>query len=183
MEIILAIVVASAVIFFGALISMGNERQRRAIDSLREQTALWAIQDLRIKRESLGRNIHIDNPLSWLNKVITNELGNDIHLQIIEFMDEPSALVCKSTDINNIIVFSPISPATINQMKRKHRSKLRTAYNNPLFSLTRQVLIREVSILNGNMIFDLELSMVWEKLTNQQTPQMERLWIYIFPSR
>ena len=31
MEIILAIVVASAVIFFGALISMGNERQKEAV--------------------------------------------------------------------------------------------------------------------------------------------------------
>ncbi len=51
MEIILAIVVAAAVIFFGALISMGNERQRRAIDGLREQVVLWAVQDLKIKRE------------------------------------------------------------------------------------------------------------------------------------
>ena len=40
MEILLAIVVASAVIFFGALISMGNERQRKAIDGLREQVVL-----------------------------------------------------------------------------------------------------------------------------------------------
>ena len=39
MEIILAIVVASAVIFFGALISMGNERQRKSIDNLRDQLA------------------------------------------------------------------------------------------------------------------------------------------------
>lgn len=43
MEIILAIVVAAAVVFFGALISMGNERQRRAIDELREQVVMWAV--------------------------------------------------------------------------------------------------------------------------------------------
>lgn len=34
MEILLAIVVASAVIFFGALISMGNERQKTGIRQL-----------------------------------------------------------------------------------------------------------------------------------------------------
>jgi len=52
MEIILALVVAVAVIFFGALISAGNERQRKAIDGVREQIVLWAMQDLRIKRET-----------------------------------------------------------------------------------------------------------------------------------
>jgi len=68
MELVLAIVVVVAVIFFGALISMGNERQRKAIDELREQTALWAMQDLRIKRERLARDVRVDDPLSWLNK-------------------------------------------------------------------------------------------------------------------
>ncbi len=63
MEIILAIVVGVAVIFFGALISAGNERQRKAIDGLREQVVLWAIQDLRIKRENLACDVHVDDPL------------------------------------------------------------------------------------------------------------------------
>ena len=57
MEIILAVVVGVAVIIFGALISLGNERQRKAIDGLREQVVLWAMQDLRIKRESLARDV------------------------------------------------------------------------------------------------------------------------------
>ena len=63
MEIILAIVVGVAVIFFGALISAGNERQRKAIDGLREQVVLWAMQDLRLKRERLARDVHVDDPL------------------------------------------------------------------------------------------------------------------------
>lgn len=53
MEIILAIVVASAVIIFGALISMGNERQRKAIDIISEHLADWIRQDLKFKREGL----------------------------------------------------------------------------------------------------------------------------------
>jgi len=75
MEIILAIVVATAVIFFGALISMGNERQRRAIDDLREQTVLWAMQDLRIKREKLARDVRIDDPIGWLNRITVKSVG------------------------------------------------------------------------------------------------------------
>ena len=37
-------------VFFGALISVGNERQRKAIDGIREQASFWAEQDLRLKR-------------------------------------------------------------------------------------------------------------------------------------
>ena len=55
MDAVLAIFVLGAVIFFGALISAGNERQRKALDGIREQTALWAMQDLRLKREKLAR--------------------------------------------------------------------------------------------------------------------------------
>ena len=47
---IFAILVLGAVIFFGALLSIGNERQRKAIDGIREQASYWAEQDLRLKR-------------------------------------------------------------------------------------------------------------------------------------
>gem|GEM_PF-4667723 len=39
-------------IFFGTLISMGNECQRRAIDDLREQMMLWVMQDLRLNAKA-----------------------------------------------------------------------------------------------------------------------------------
>ena len=46
MELLLAVIVCASVIFFGVLISIGNVRQSRAIDNLREQITLWAIHDL-----------------------------------------------------------------------------------------------------------------------------------------
>ena len=70
MDAILAILVLGAVIFFGALISAGNERQRKALDGIREQTALWAMQDLRLKREKLARDVKVDDPIAWLNQVV-----------------------------------------------------------------------------------------------------------------
>ena len=73
-EIILALVVAVAVIFFGALISAGNERQRKAIDALSEQVVFWAVQDLRIKRERLARDVRVDDPLRWLNNLIAQNM-------------------------------------------------------------------------------------------------------------
>ena len=50
----MALVVVIAVLIFGALISLRNELQRKAIEGLREQAALWAVQDIKIKREKLA---------------------------------------------------------------------------------------------------------------------------------
>lgn len=84
MEITLAIVVASAVIFFGALISMGNERQRNAIDNLRDHISLWIMQDLRIKRERLAIDVSVDDPLGWINKIATKVCGIELNLHVME---------------------------------------------------------------------------------------------------
>src|SRR6266498_49493 len=98
MEEIIAIVVVAAVIFFGALISLGNERQRKAIDGLREQTVLWAMQDLRIKRTALERDVYVDDPLAWFSKTASKIVGSDLQLQVVEIFDNPSVLVCEASD-------------------------------------------------------------------------------------
>ena len=180
MEIILAIVVGIAVIFFGALISLGNERQRKAIDGLREQTVLWAIQDLRIKREILAREVQVNNPVDWLNKTTAKICGFNLNVQVIEFFDDLQALVCASADGTNQIIFSPFSPAEIRQIKRNKRSRLsQYSDRNPLLSMSRHVQVYELSVLNGGILFDLELPLAWKSLTNQDTENLERLWVYI----
>ena len=178
MEIILAVVVVFAVIFFGALISMGNERQRRAIDGLREQTVLWAMQDLRIKREKLTRDVKVDDPLGWINRIAAKGYGYDLNLQVTEFFDQPQALVCTSGDGGRVI-FSPLSSVEIRALKQSRKSKLGQYTNgNPLLDLPRGVSAYEVSVLNGGMMFDLELPIAWRALTGQAEKQIERLWIY-----
>lgn len=180
MELILAIVVAAAVIFFGALISAGNERQRKAIDGLREQVVLWAVQDLRIKREKLARNVEMTNPIEWLNKTITKAYGLNLNLQTIEFFDYPQALLCASADGRTKVLLSPLAPAEIQQVKRSRRSRLfQYGENHPLLSLTRRVPAYEFSVLNSNLLFDVELPLAWAGLTNQETSSLERLWMYM----
>ena len=179
MEIVLAIVVVMAVIFFGALISMGNERQRKAIDGLREQMILWAIQDLRIKREGLARDVRIDDPMAWLNKMFRKVCNLETGLQIVETFDGPQALVCAAISGNEKIIFAPASPSAIRKMMSEKRNQLsRYADRNPLFALPRNVNIYEISVLNGGILFDLELPIVWNKLTGQNVEQTERIWVY-----
>lgn len=182
MEILLAIVVASAVIFFGALISMGNERQRRSIDALREQTVLWAIQDLRIKRENFSRDLRVEDPISWLNIIATRVYGYDLKLQTVEAFDDPKALICVSGDGTRKVVFTPFSPNDIRIAKREKKNRLsHYAESNLLLVLPKGVTGHEISVLNGGILFDLELSLVWKSLTSQEVERLERIWIYSFP--
>ena len=179
MDIILAIVVSAAVIIFGALISRGNERQRKAIDALREQTELWAIQDLLIKRERMAREVRMNDPLAWLSRVATRASGVELTLQFVESYDEPRALLCIAGDQNSKILFSPLGEKEIQRMKNWKRSRLsRIGEANPLLSLPRKVTAYELSILNAGIMFDLELQLAWKELTGQSAGQLETIWMY-----
>ncbi len=180
MEIVLAIIVTAAVIFFGALISLGNERQRKAIDALREQAVLWAVQDLQIERERLARDVRVDDPLAWLNRTASKICGSGTNLQIVEVLDEPRALICVNGDRRGKVIFSPISPNEIRQSHRYKRSRLsQYSDRNPLHSLPQDRIVYEFSVLNCGILFDLELSLAWKGLTGQQTDRLERMWMYL----
>ncbi|MBN8655659.1 MAG: hypothetical protein J0M11_07980 [Anaerolineae bacterium] len=180
MEILLAIVVASAVIFFGALISMGNERQRRAIDSLREQVVLWAVQDLRMKRASLTRSVNVPNPLDWFNRIASDFCGYDLNLQIIESYEEPQSIIFASSGGNNKIVCTPLSPVDIRKMRKNKHNRLNSIANqNPLISLPQHAINYECSVLNRGILFDVELSLAWKGLTGKNFNSSGFLWVYI----
>ena len=178
MELLLALAVITAVIIFGALISIGNERQRRAIDELREQAVLWAIQDLRIKREQLARDVRVEDPLGWLNKVAANVVGRVLDLKVVETFSDPQVLVCESDSQSAKIFFSPLSPTEIQRMKREQRSRLSKLDDvSPLLYLSRNIRTRELNPLNGGLLFDLEFPIAWAALMGV-TPTGNSLWVY-----
>jgi hypothetical protein len=180
MEIILAIVVASAVIFFGALISMGNERQKKAIDGLREQVAKWAMQDLKIKRERIAREVRVDDPLRWLTMKFSKFCNLRGELQVVEFFDEPCALICTTSEREIKVVFSTLSLNEIQSIKKGKKNRLsQFTGNNPLLSLSKNVRVYEISVLSDDFLFDLELPIAWKGLTGQEIVEVERLWMYI----
>jgi hypothetical protein len=147
MEMILALVVVIAVIIFGALISMGNERQRRALDGIREQTALWASQDLRLKREKLAREVKVDDPVKWLNKVVAKACGGSLDLTVTEVYDTPQTLVCLDENSQRVVV-SLASPVEIRRMKRERKNKLlRVSNRHPLVDSPKKMEGVEISIL------------------------------------
>lgn len=180
MEIILAIVVASAVIFFGGLISIGNERQRRAIDNLHEQISLWSIQDLTIKRESLARDVRIDDPLLWLNEVTEKITGVKVNLQIIEKSADPQAILCSTNDSETKVLFCFTAPKELERMRKQTKNKLDVLNTHVLSQVPSKYYAYEATILNAGLLFDKELSLAWKALTGDLPSQTQKLWLLIF---
>ncbi len=182
MELLLALAVITAVIIFGALISLGNERQRNAIDELREQVVLWAIQDLLIKREHLAREVRVDDPMGWLNRIAAKSRGYDLRLQVVEAFEEPRALICTTGDGNGRVIFTPFSPVEILGIQKGKRGRLsKIAEQNPIMLIPRKATAYEISALNSGMLFDLEFPLAWNGLTKQRVTPIERIWMYIVP--
>jgi hypothetical protein len=178
MDAVLVILVLGAVIFFGALISAGNERQRKALDGIREQAALWAMQDLRLKREKLAREVKVDDPLAWLNQAVAKVYGKNLGLTVTEVFDNPQALVCTAQD-GRKVVFSPVPPEDLYRLAAMRSDRLsRLSDHHPLLKLPRKVKYFNLSILNAGMFFDLELPIVWKLVTRQENINAELLWLY-----
>ncbi|MEJ5200888.1 MAG: hypothetical protein WHV66_01530 [Anaerolineales bacterium] len=177
MDAIFAILVLGAVIFFGALISAGNERQRKAIDGIREQAAQWAMQDLRLKREHLARDVKVDDPVAWLNQVVEKVYGGNLNLTVTEIFDEPQTLVCAATDSRRVIL-SLASPGDVQTLKRAKKNKLSRLGNaHPLQTVPAGQAV-ELSLLNSGVCFDLELQMAWAQMTGKQI-HADHVWLYL----
>lgn len=159
---------------------MGNERQRKAIDGLREQVVFWAVQDLRMKREELAQGITINDPLDRLNKIVSKAFKQDVDLRVIESYEEPNALFCSLQGLNKKCVLSPLSPNTVKKLRGQKSGRLSISHQNPLTFMPKQVEIYEFSILNSSIMIDVELPIIWKALTNQEVKQMEILWMYVF---
>ena len=80
-ETIMFLSVLAAVLFFGVLISIGNERQRKAIDGIREQAARWAETDIRLKRAKHAasplqvRAVHGDVEVAGFVESVFHQVG------------------------------------------------------------------------------------------------------------
>jgi len=115
------------------------------------------------KRESLARHGHVDDPLGWLKKIAAKVLGYDLNIQVIEAFDKPQSLVCTSEDGARKIVFTPLSPTDLRSINNnKHNRLAQFADRSPLLSLSRNVRIHEISVLNGGILFDLEIPLAWK---------------------
>ena len=179
---LLALTVIIALIVFGALISVGNERQRKAIDSISQQTQAWAIEDLRLKRGQVEANISIDNPIAWLNTTASRVLGRQTQLSVPEIAENPLVVSFVDHYTGETLVFSVLSPIVLRKLSKEKRSELSKRTNqHPLIPWRKGIAPLEMTILNAGIRFDLELPVAWKEITKKET-NSEKLWVYVIPA-
>lgn len=176
----LSIVVIAAVVIFGALISVGNERQRKAIDKLHVAYKQWAIQDLRLKRGTAASQIQINDLQGWLTKATTLGFGHKTTVMGIQKHESPIAtLEMHDSETGKTLVCVIETPDTVVNLLKRRKSVIRgDLRSNPLFRVGKKTPVVELSMLNAGSLFDVELPVAWKMLTGDVT-ESGSLWAYM----
>lgn len=179
-ELLLTVAVVASVVFFGALITRGNERQRRAIEKLHTAYKQWAIHDLRIKRGVASNQIKIEDLTAWLKKVTSQAFGREtIVLDYHKHESPVTSIEFHDASNGSTVVCALESPDEVKNILKKKRPTIAGDLRiNPIFRFGKKTPVVELSLLNAGVLFDLELPMAWDAFTGQQT-ETETLWAYI----
>ena len=172
MELLIGTSVLVVVFLLGALISAGNEKQRRAIDGIRQQAEAWAEQDIRIKREKLARQIAVPDPQAWLEKTAAQVLGSAPGLVTAApwQKDNLTAIIAVCKD-GRRLVFTPLSRERfLKAVQLKGRGVLAQAETSLLGDKPKAASHYELSVLTSGMFFDIEADQVWLAITGQALP-------------
>ncbi|MDX9991562.1 MAG: hypothetical protein RBS68_05875 [Anaerolineales bacterium] len=181
MEILLTGVLLAALLFLGLLISMGNERQRRAIDELREQVEAWTEQDIKIKREKLARQITVPDALAWLESVSAAALGEAPKLISFSTWEKDNllALIGLCHD-GRRLVFTPVPRKRLLSALKARKGVLASASSTILGDKPAKTPFWELSVVSSGMFFDIEANQVWRSAFGSPLPG-DRLTMYEVP--
>lgn len=166
MEYVLFIAILVTLVVLGVVITIGNEKQRRAIEEVRKQIEDWASEDIRIRREKIAREIKVDDPLQWVSRVASSTFGYSVKVEEMERYENGGvarALVCQAG--NTRLVLTPVAPKEFVSLvaPKKSKDKLSGYHVSILGSKPAKVPVYELSVLNQGMFFDLEAQKVWEQ--------------------
>ncbi|MGA2110601.1 MAG: hypothetical protein ABSG98_00455 [Anaerolineales bacterium] len=194
LEISLAIAILAGVILFGGVIALGNERQRRELESIRKEAQAWALGDLKVRRLVLEETVHVDDPHAWLNRLAEKVLGFDPELEAILATENPDAIVTRAKD-GRLMAFSPLSPSMLRSIKQNGSGARKGFFGNGHFRFASRLLDMarrhpsvvselgrskaiELSLLEVGTSFDIEARKVWEMVTGKRTLS-DRWWLYV----
>jgi hypothetical protein len=182
LDVVLAISVLTAVLFFGALLAVGNERQRKAIDGIREETAHWAEQDLRLKRARIAREITVPDARIWLTGIVSRLLGIDdlpLNLKLWE-KDGLKALVAPLENGGKWVVTPTLPASFIKRTGIQSQTKLSKMELSILGNHPGRIPVYEMNIVTCGPFFDLEAKLAWSMVTGSPL-EIERLYLFVVP--
>lgn len=184
MDILLGTSLLIAIVTLGALLTAANERQRKALDGIREQVEAWAQEDILIKRDKVARSIQIESPLAWLENTAARVLGfAPVLLSTSLWEKDGVTAVVAICNSGARLVFTP-SPRErfLQTVKLKKRGALAQAETGLLGDKPEKVTCHDLSVVTSGMFFDIEAAQVWQALTGKTMPA-KRLAMFEVPPR
>jgi hypothetical protein len=172
MDILIGTSLLVAIVAFGTLISTANERQRKALDGIREQVEAWAQEDILIKREKVARSIQVEAPLAWLEKTAAAVLGQAREIISCATWEKGGqiALIAVCSD-GGRLVFTPVPrDRFLKSTRLKNRGTLAQAEVSVLGDKPGKVPHYDLSVLTSGMFFDIEAAQAWQALSGQVLP-------------
>jgi hypothetical protein len=172
MDILIGTSLLVAIVLLGALITAGNERQRKALDGIREQVEAWAQEDILIKREKVARSIQVQAPLAWLEKTAAGVLGQAPGIMSATPWEKDGLLamiaVCKD---GSRLIFTPVPyDRFLKSIRLNKRGALAQAETSVLGDRPEKVAHYDLSVLTSGMFFDIEAAQAWQALSGQALP-------------
>ena len=180
MDYILLIAVLASMIVLGLVISVGNERQRKAIEEVRKEIEDWATQFVYIKRQEMQSSIQIDQPDQWFERILSRLLGQHIRIEALDRYQQDQILaVTLDASGGARFLLTPVSPKEFIQAvaPKKKNGKLAGYQVNILGNNPQKVPVYTLSVLNQGMLFDLEAQKVWKTLFDTEF-EFDKLYVF-----
>jgi hypothetical protein len=184
MDLLIGTSLLIAILTLGALLTAANERQRKALDGIREQVEAWAQEDILIKREKVARSIQVESPLDWLEKTVADALGQvpEILATTIWEKDGMVALIAHCKNGRGLVLTPAPRERFVKTVRLKKRSVLTQADTGLLGDKPEKIPHYNLSVVTSGMFFDIEAAQVWKAITGRDLPA-KRLTMFEIPSR
>lgn len=181
MDYILLIAVLASMIVLGMVISVGNERQRKAIEEVRKEIEDWATQFVYIKRQEMQSSIKIQEPDKWFEHILSRLLGQYVAIEAMDkYQKEQILAVLLDASGGGRFLVTPVAPKEFIQAaapKKKKNAALSGYQVNLLGEKPHKVPVYTLSVLNQGMLFDLEAQKVWKALFDTEF-EFDKLYVF-----
>lgn len=184
MDILIGTSLLIAILLLGALLSAANERQRVALDGIREQVEAWAQEDILIKRENIVRSTPLESPMEWLERIAAGALGlaPGILSTSIWEKDELVALIALCKDGSRLVFTPTPRERFLKAVRLKKRGALTQADSGLLGDKPEKVAHYDLSVVTSGMFFDIEAARLWPLFSGKNLPA-RRLTMFEIPPR
>lgn len=180
MDYVLLIAVLASMIVLGLVISVGNERQRRAIEEVRREIEDWATQFVYIKRREFESSINVGEPDKWFERVLSRFLGQDVRIHALDKYQQENvlAVVLDAVGGGRFVVTSVSPKEFIKMVAPSKKKETLSGYQvNVLGDKPHKVPFYTLSVLNQDIFFDLEAQKVWKTLFGVEY-EFDRVYVF-----